>query len=657
MTRNFTISSRLVNVLVVFFCAGLLFMIWYNTLQQLRYSRETTITEAINRNNNLVVALEQYAIRTIYNANAILQIVKMEYEDNAHFSYAHLQHNVSAYEELFDGLAIIDSSGSIVFASYPLPGGTLRFSDRAYFLHHKQHASDAVYISKPLQSRTIGKGIIVISKRIDRPDGSFGGVVALQIQPSTFTLFYSGAELRKHDIISLIAPDGTTYARRTGAISSHGENIIKSPLFNHVAQQPVGHYFARDAIRGIPTYFSFRKLHDFPMIATVGSAEDDVLADFRKQARNDYINTGLTSLMLVLFSVLISMAYQYRKKNIRRLQESEWKYRSMFEHSKDAIILFRGDGEVVTMNDAAYAMLRLEKDGEDVNMLQHIVNREGVDLQSLPEEITLRRQDGSSFTAEIASAPYERYHDKKVIIAIFRDTTERRRLQQQVMKEKKKLQEAFTRQVILAQEREREAIGRELHDNVNQVLTTVKLYLDMSLKDPALREQFLPKSMQLVNSSISEIRNLSHQLSAPTLGTKSLVDSINALIENVRNTSGLRIHFYYQTYIDDIVMEQKLAIYRIVQEQLNNIYKHAKASDVVIILRQEKSRVQLSIQDNGQGFDTSGRRKGIGLNNIESRVKAFSGGFSMSSAPGKGCRLSVHFPYRKKGAAASQQQA
>jgi two-component system sensor histidine kinase UhpB len=196
--------------------------------------------------------------------------------------------------------------------------------------------------------------------------------------------------------------------------------------------------------------------------------------------------------------------------------------------------------------------------------------------------------------------------------------------------------------MIAVQERKREWIGRELHDNVNQVLTTVKLYLEMASKeqDNALVSQ----SIQLINSSITEIRDLSHQLSAPTLGTRSLVDSIDALIETVAFTTNLKFKFDHTEYCARVIMSQKLAIYRVLQEQLNNIIKHAQATKVWISLSSKHEKVILTVRDNGKGFDSTTKIRGMGINNIISRAKVFNGLVQVKTAPQKGCLLTVTMP-------------
>jgi signal transduction histidine kinase len=218
---------------------------------------------------------------------------------------------------------------------------------------------------------------------------------------------------------------------------------------------------------------------------------------------------------------------------------------------------------------------------------------------------------------------------------------------EKLIEEQQRHERQVTEEVIVAQEKEREEIGHELHDNVNQVLTTVKLYLELALHSPGTSEDLISKSMQLVMKSINEIRSLSHDLSAPTLGTRSLIDSIYALIETVSNSTGIKILFDHSSCYASLAMNQKLAIYRITQEQLNNIVKHSKATTASIVITQTDKHTTLIIKDNGKGFNTFEKRNGIGLNNIISRAKVFDGKVNIESALGRGCLLTVTLPIIK----------
>jgi PAS domain S-box-containing protein len=220
------------------------------------------------------------------------------------------------------------------------------------------------------------------------------------------------------------------------------------------------------------------------------------------------------------------------------------------------------------------------------------------------------------------------------VVCNFRDVTERKEIE-------KKIRQAS----IDAQEREREEIGRELHDNVNQILTTARLYLDCILEAPSEQESIIRRSSEIITSAIEEIRKLSRSMTQSFHKEIGLKLSIEDLLENIRQLpEGIHVSFDFflpgELDLDD---KLKTTIFRIVQEQLNNVLKHAAASTVHISLRQDGPAIWLRIQDNGQGFDTRKKRDGIGINNIISRAELFNGQVDIESSAGKGCLLTVHF--------------
>ena len=225
-------------------------------------------------------------------------------------------------------------------------------------------------------------------------------------------------------------------------------------------------------------------------------------------------------------------------------------------------------------------------------------------------------------------------------------------LNEEIRKQKQAREEEVTRRhkliteaVIQAQESERSLIGLELHDNINQVLTTVKLHNEMlmdGIGDPKL---LLPRTIKYLQDCINEIRSLSKRLSAPTLGKISLEESVEELIESLNVTSKVKIThrisgFNRQSPTQDV----HLGVYRILQEQLNNVLKHAEASEVLVCLQRSDDRLALTVADNGKGFATTNNKSGIGLMNMQTRAESLNGTFGLHSEPGKGCTLKVILP-------------
>jgi signal transduction histidine kinase len=126
-----------------------------------------------------------------------------------------------------------------------------------------------------------------------------------------------------------------------------------------------------------------------------------------------------------------------------------------------------------------------------------------------------------------------------------------------------------------------------------------------------------------------------------------LIDSINALIETMSITNRLEFSFDHSGY-RSVVMSQKLALYRIVQEQINNIVKHAGATRVWISLSNRDGKVFLTVKDNGKGFERKNKTNGMGINNIISRAKVFGGKVQLKTAPQQGCSITVILPLMEK---------
>jgi PAS domain S-box-containing protein len=228
------------------------------------------------------------------------------------------------------------------------------------------------------------------------------------------------------------------------------------------------------------------------------------------------------------------------------------------------------------------------------------------------------------------------------MIGAAQDITERKKLERELVDQQKAISQA----TINIQEKERTEISKELHDNVNQVLTTTKLYLDLAITNPELKDQLITKSSKNIINAIYEIRQLSQSLMIPSLGDLGLVDSIEDLIENINATKKITAVFLCEEIDENILNEnQKLTLFRIVQEALNNIVKHAEATETIIELLIKDHIINLIIKDNGKGFEPTAVKNGAGLNNIRNRVYLLNGTLTLDTQPGKGCTLVVELPH------------
>ena len=253
--------------------------------------------------------------------------------------------------------------------------------------------------------------------------------------------------------------------------------------------------------------------------------------------------------------------------------------------------------------------------------------------------------DGSyKFLLDSGTIQYR--HGKPVrILGAIRDLTEKKKLQQQLLQEQEQKHKAVSQAGIAAQEAERSSISRELHDNVNQLLMSAKLFMNSAQTDPEKADEHIEKAITYQLMAVEEIRKLSKTLNTSLVKVIGLSRSIDDIIINMKAFQQIETRFNYDQKLDKVLSDdQKLMIFRILQEQTNNIIKYADAKNVTITLKEENNTVYLSIKDDGKGFDASIQSKGIGFINIYNRVDAFGGEMELISSPGNGCSLEINFP-------------
>lgn len=234
------------------------------------------------------------------------------------------------------------------------------------------------------------------------------------------------------------------------------------------------------------------------------------------------------------------------------------------------------------------------------------------------------------------------------IIAMLRsgeDITEKKVLQEKLATQEKEKRKQTIAAVLEAQEKERLHIASELHDNVGQILTTCKILLEgeISKGDAPVT---LNHTYNHLQKAINELRSISHQLNPAQLHEIGLVHAIGDLVKSINTASSVNVVFKVEDgrCLDKIDDDISLSLFRIVQEQLNNILKHARATEVIISITKSANAVELEITDNGRGFQLTSVNKGLGLKNMYNRAELFNGKVIINTAPGEGCTLSVYIP-------------
>jgi signal transduction histidine kinase/ligand-binding sensor domain-containing protein len=214
---------------------------------------------------------------------------------------------------------------------------------------------------------------------------------------------------------------------------------------------------------------------------------------------------------------------------------------------------------------------------------------------------------------------------------------------------RRRVQEAFARQLIQTQEAERQRIARELHDGIGQSLLLVKNRLSQGIKqtqDTSPVSQQLQQASAEVSQAIEEVRSTARALRPVELDRLGLGKALESMLER----SGASTHIKFSHELDEIgglpEREAEIQLYRIAQEAVNNALKHSKAREVIVELKREAANLRLTVQDDGTGFEpgAADRSAGSGLSGMSERARLIGAAFSVQAAPGKGCRLTVTMP-------------
>jgi len=328
------------------------------------------------------------------------------------------------------------------------------------------------------------------------------------------------------------------------------------------------------------------------------------------------------------------------------------------EHSSDSITIVEINHEdlykstIIYVNDACSKMFGYSKE-EFINHPSKILSNPNYTVEDVKfligsiqngipvkMEVLDYKKNGEEIWTVFSLTPVADNNGKYTHwISIVKDITDTKQHEQEIRKA-----------IIKGQENEKYFISGELHDNVAQILVGAKMTLSRIKGNSEKEVEFLNLTKEYIDTSINEIRSLSHSLAPSAYYQKNLISSIDRLLKSINKDNQYKIDFEFDSLDNvDIEGEIQLNIYRILQEQLQNIIKHAEATNIKVGLNLEDSNtLLLCISDNGKGFNTNNMSKGIGLQNIKNRAETFYGKYNIKSAPEKGCELIISIPLKMK---------
>lgn len=560
-----------------------------------------------------------------------------------------------------DALFIVDANGSIVNSSKdPVPVGRKSIG-RPYFQVFAEGLHEGLFIDKPVRAQSDGLMTLFLSRSLLDGNGKFRGVIVAAIKIRHLDQTY---KFQREDIdrtVSVYSQDGTLIT----SVPSR-ENLVGAPapeLLDVLEKVPQSglHVVSRTKGDGVRQSLTLSRVPQFPLLVSATHDVDEALASWRETAVT-IATAGFIAIAVILVAAVLLGRHLLREEELAQsLMDAHTRYQDTLNAVMDAIVAIDEAQNIVLFNPAAEQMFGITAEdaiGSPLSRLMparhranHTSNVQG--FQHALEtsramgprlEIMGLRADGHEFPIE-STISRTTIAGRLQFTAVLRDISERQAAEAAVKDMNRQLRGLST-SLLDVREQERTRIARELHDELGQQLTGLKLdfsWLHTRIKDgQAVTPEQLESMRMLLDGCITSVRRISTELRPIILDDLGFGEAVTWQSREVSKRSGLEITLDLQA--TELVDEGRWAtpLFRIVQEALTNVVRHAQANHVWISLLQEDEALVLRIEDDGVGIPSNpGRGGGFGLVSMRERSTAIGGTMHLSTGQRGGAVVQV----------------
>jgi PAS domain S-box-containing protein len=362
-------------------------------------------------------------------------------------------------------------------------------------------------------------------------------------------------------------------------------------------------------------------------------------------------------------------------EQVYTLRGADRSYRVLLEGLNEAALTLTADGTILYCNSRFSEMTKTPTEqllGSSVQGVIKSAERKvfGTTLRQSTEgpirkEFSIRAADRSLAPALFSIKNLE-LEGMTALCMVVTDISDRKRTEEALQKSERHYRELFlegqrmqgelqrlSREILRVQEEERTRISREIHDEIGQALTAISVNLEKLKTNggPSESKRKIQAVQSLVEKTSEFIHNFSRQIHPGMLEDLGLFPALRSFVRDFQESTGMRVNLKLSGTTGRANIEQKVALYRIVQESLTNVLKHSGTRNAIVMIRRSPEGITLQVVDSGKGFEladtseTSGNRRGLGLLGMRERARALGGKFVILSRPGKGTRVRVHLPF------------
>ncbi|NVO06496.1 MAG: PAS domain S-box protein [Rhodoferax sp.] len=561
-------------------------------------------------------------------------------------------------------LFLVDENGTLVNSSREVAIAPMALADRQYFKVFAQGRPDFAYLDKPVRNRIDNAWTLYLARRVTAQDGSFRGVLVAAINIVDFEKNFGTVQLDYVRPINVYMSDGTLVAsvpHRDSEISRLAPELGSHNLPTKPKQ--IVSIRQLDTANGTVNHY-VGKLSEFPLLLGVTDIEQQSLAPWREFAIPLASGAILISVFTALVASYLIGKLQRKDALTVALNSANVRYQHTVDSVMDAIVAVDEKMSILLFNPAAESMFgHRAKDalGKHLDILiperlrqrhvGHMNSFSGSDPVMPRTVVPVRpiiglRSDGSEF-------PIESTFSKSMVdgniqmTAVLRDATAKRKAEQELRDANSQLRQ-LSNSLTQVREQERARISRELHDDLGQQLTGLKLslsWLGNRIKDGReTAAQNVDEMRHQLDTAIASVRRIAAELRPRVLDDLDFTEALTWQTREFTRHSGLEVTLNLEAGAQVKDNEAATALFRIVQEALTNVVRYAQATQVHIGLTQRDGCIELSVHDDGIGFDSSLRSSGVGLVGMRERCTSIGGEFGIVSQADRGTTIVVTVP-------------
>jgi PAS domain S-box-containing protein len=563
-----------------------------------------------------------------------------------------------------NSLFLVDDAGFVVNSSREQSPARMSVADRDYFRRLGQSTQAELVIDKPVRSRVDGGWTLHLARRLESADGRFRGIVVAGVSIARFERLYSFIRLDYQRPMAIYLADGTLVAG-----VPHRENLIgdRAPELGAAALPVAGEnvrmvtHISGDGGRRV---FALGRTVKFPLLVSVTTDEEQALASWRETSVPIAIGAALTCLFIGAVALLLVRELRREEVLSRELTEANDRYYHTIDSVLDAIVAVDGSQNVLLFNPAAERMFGYaarDVIGQPLARLlpERMRAVHGGHLKGFAQgdsvsramaanlAVAGQRADGTEFPIE-STISRTLLGGKLQLTAVLRDVTERRRAEAAVLDMNRQLRD-LSASLQSVREQERTRISRELHDDLGQQLTGLKL--ELSWLAGRLRDgrgappDKLDAMRRALDAAIVSVRRISTDLRPPILDDLGFGEAVAWHAGEFGQRTKLAISLDLAAAPLVTCEAQATALFRIVQESLTNVARHAAATGVRIALVAQDEELVLTVCDDGRGLAGGPQRPGgVGLVGMRERATALGGHFRVYDRPEGGVCVEVRLP-------------